>query len=196
MPKTKTLHDAFIDELRDAYDAEKQLTKALPKLAKKATSDDLRSAFEGHLKETENQVTRLEQVFESIGEKVSGKHCDGIAGIIEEGKHVMEEDFEDAAMDACLIAGGQRAEHYEMAAYGTLIAWAKAMGHETAVGLLEQTLEEEKAADEKLTSIAEAGINEQAAEIAHPEGREEGSGKPARSQGKRSTQAKGASRAS
>src|ERR1700704_4053679 len=100
MPKTKTLHDAFIDELRDAYDAEKQLTKALPKLAKKATSDDLRSAFEGHLKETENHVTRLEQVFESIGEKMSGKHCDGIAGIIEEGKHVMEEDFEESAMDA------------------------------------------------------------------------------------------------
>ena len=196
MPDTKTLHDAFIDELRDAYDAEKQLTKALPKLAKKATSDDLRSAFEGHLKETENHVTRLEQVFESIGEKASGKHCDGIAGIIEEGKNVMEEDFEESAMDACLIAGGQRAEHYEMAAYGTLIAWANAMGHDTAVGLLEQTLEEEKAADEKLTSIAEAGINEQAAEIAHPEGREQGSGKPARSQGKQSTKAKGASKAS
>jgi ferritin-like metal-binding protein YciE len=169
MPKNKTLHDAFIDELRDAYDAEKQLTKALPKLAKKARSKELKSAFESHLKETENHVTRLEQVFESIGKKANGKHCDGIAGIIEEGKSVMEEDFEETAMDACLIAGGQRAEHYEMAAYGSLIAWAKAMGHTEAASLLEETLEEEKAADEKLTSIAEGGINESAAETAHPE---------------------------
>ena len=169
MPKNKTLHDAFIDELRDAYDAEKQLTKALPKLAKKARSKELKSAFESHLKETENHVTRLEQVFESIGKKASGKHCDGIAGIILEGKNVMDEDFEESAMDACLIAGGQRAEHYEMAAYGSLLAWAKAMGHDEAAGLLEETLEEEKAADEKLTSIAAGGINENAAETAHPD---------------------------
>jgi ferritin-like metal-binding protein YciE len=198
MPETKTLHDAFVDELRDAYDAEKQLTKALPKLAKKADSDELKSAFEDHLKETENHVTRLEQVFESIGEKASGKHCDGIAGIIEEGKHVMEEDFDESAMDACLIAGGQRAEHYEMAAYGTLIAWAKAMGHDDAVDLLEQTLEEEKAADEKLTSIAEGGINEQAAEIAHPEGEEEGNAqprKPVSSQSKQTTKTRTARKA-
>lgn len=167
---TKTLHDAFIDELRDAYDAEKQLTKALPKLAKKATSAQLKSAFENHLKETQNHVVRLEQVFESIGEKPKGKHCDGIAGIIEEGKNVMEENLEESAMDACLIAGGQRAEHYEMAAYGSLIAWAKAMGHDTAADLLEQTLEEEKAADEKLTSIAGGGVNRQAALTAHPKG--------------------------
>jgi ferritin-like metal-binding protein YciE len=169
MPKNKTLHDAFIDELRDAYDAEKQLTKALPKLAKKATSKELKSTFESHLKETEGHVRRLERVFASIGKKASGKHCDGIAGIVEEGKSVMEEDFEESAMDACLIAGGQRAEHYEMAAYGSLIAWAKAMGHTEAASLLEETLEEEKAADEKLTSIAEGGINESAAETAHPE---------------------------
>jgi ferritin-like metal-binding protein YciE len=171
MADRKTLHDAFIDEVRDAYDAEKQLTKALPKLAKKARSKELKSIFESHLKETENHVVRLEKVFQSIGEKASGKHCDGIAGIIEEGKNVMDEDFEESTMDACLIAGGQRAEHYEMAAYGSLIAWAKAMGHEEAAGLLEETLEEEKAADEKLTSIAEGGINERAAETAHPEPR-------------------------
>jgi ferritin-like metal-binding protein YciE len=169
MPKTKSLHDAFIDELKDAYDAEKQLTKALPKLAKKARSKELKSAFESHLKETENHVTRLEQVFESIGKKASGKHCDGIAGIILEGKNVMDEAFDESAMDACLIAGGQRAEHYEMAAYGSLIAWAKAMGHDEAARLLEQTLEEEKAADEKLSSLAEGGINEHAAKTAHPE---------------------------
>jgi ferritin-like metal-binding protein YciE len=192
MPGTKTLHDAFIDELRDAYDAEKQLTKALPKLAKKSSSDELKTAFEDHLKETENHVKRLEQVFESIGEKASGKHCDGIAGIIEEGKNVMEEDFDEFAMDACLIAGGQRAEHYEMAAYGTLIAWAKAMAHDEAVDLLEQTLEEEKLADEKLTSISESGINEQAAEIAHPEGEESvaASRKPVSSQSKKPAKAK------
>jgi ferritin-like metal-binding protein YciE len=169
MPKSKTLHDAFIDELRDAYDAEKQLTKALPKLAKKARSKELKSAFESHLKETQNHVTRLEQVFESIGKRASGKHCDGIAGIILEGKNVMDGDFDESAMDACLIAGGQRAEHYEMAAYGSLIAWAKAMGHDEAAGLLEETLEEEKAADEKLSSLAEGGINERAANTAHPE---------------------------
>jgi ferritin-like metal-binding protein YciE len=171
MPNNKTLHDAFIDELKDAYDAEKQLTKALRKLAKKASSKALKSAFESHLKETENHVTRLEQVFESIGKKAAGKHCDGIAGIILEGKNGMEEDFDESAMDACLIAGGQRAEHYEMAAYGSLISWAKAMGHDEAAGLLEETLEEEKAADEKLSSLAEGGINERAAKPAHPESR-------------------------
>jgi ferritin-like metal-binding protein YciE len=170
MAREKTLHDAFIDELRDAYDAEKQLTKALPKLAKKASSEELKAAFESHLTETENHVTRLEQVFEGIGETASGKHCDGIAGIVEEGKNVMSEDFEESAMDACLIAAAQRAEHYEIAVYGSLIAWAKAMGHGTAAGLLEQTLQEEKAADEKLTGIADGSINQQAARKAHPKG--------------------------
>ena len=128
MADNGTLHDAFLDELRDAYDAEKQLTKALPKLAKAATSPELREAFESHLEETRGHVERLEQVFASLDEKVRGKHCDGIAGIIEEGKSVMEEDFDEATMDACLIAAGQRAEHYEMAAYGTLVAWARGDG--------------------------------------------------------------------
>jgi ferritin-like metal-binding protein YciE len=173
MADAGTLHDAFIDELRDAYDAEKQLTKALPKMAKAASSPQLRAAFQAHLKETRAQVERLEEVFESLDEKVSGKHCDGIAGIIEEGKSVMEEDFDDVTMDACLIAGGQRAEHYEMAAYGTLVAWARAMGHEEAAALLQETLDEEKAADEKLTSLAEGGINQDAAGAAHPENEEE-----------------------
>ena len=170
MPKTATLHDAFIDELRDAYDAEKQVTKALPKMIKAAASPDLRAAFETHLDETREQILRLEQVFASLGEKVRGKHCDGVAGIIEEGKSVMEEEFDDATMDACLIAAGQRVEHYEMAAYGTLVAWAEAMGHTEAAGLLQQTLDEEKAADEKLTSIAEDGINADAAQDAHSNG--------------------------
>ncbi|HET9372879.1 MAG TPA: ferritin-like domain-containing protein [Vicinamibacterales bacterium] len=167
MAEASTLHDAFIDELRDTYDAEKQLTKALAKLAKAATNPELKEAFESHLEETEAQIGRLEQVFESLDEKVRGKHCEGIAGIIEEGKAIMEEDFDDGTMDACLIAAGQRAEHYEMAAYGTLIAWAQAMGHTDAVNLLQQTLDEEKTADEKLTSLAEGGINQEAADAAH-----------------------------
>jgi ferritin-like metal-binding protein YciE len=173
MANAGTIHDAFVEELRDTYDAEKQLIKALPKLAKAATSDELRSAFETHLEETRGHVERLEQVFESLEEKVRGKHCEGIAGIIEEGKSIMEEDFDEAAMDACLIAAGQRAEHYEMAAYGTLVAWARAMGHTEAAGLLQETLDEEKAADEKLTTLAEGGINQEAAEQAHPSGDEE-----------------------
>jgi ferritin-like metal-binding protein YciE len=167
MADAGTLHDAFVDELCDAYDAEKQLTKALPKLAKAARSPDLRAAFEAHLEETRGQIVRLEQIFANLGEKVRGKHCDGIAGIIEEGKAVMEEDFDEATMDACLIAAGQRAEHYEMAAYGTMVAWARAMGHAEAADLLQETLDEEKAADETLSSLAEDGINDEAASAAH-----------------------------
>jgi ferritin-like metal-binding protein YciE len=180
MADAGTLHDAFIDELRDTYDAEKQLTKALPKLAKAATSRDLKAAFEAHLEETRGHIERLEQVFESLDEKVSGKHCDGIAGIIDEGKSIMGEDFDDATMDACLIAAGQRAEHYEMAAYGTLVAWALGMGHSEAAELLQQTLDEEKAADEKLTALAEGGINQEAADTAHPADEEAENEAPAR----------------
>ena len=164
MPDTNTLHDAFIDELRDTYDAERQLTKALPRLAKAASSDELRTAFETHLEETHGHIDRLERVFEAMDERVRGKHCDGMAGIMEEGKDLLEEDFEGAALDACLIAAGQRAEHYEMAAYGTLIAWARTLGYKEAVELLEQTLAEEKAADEKLTGLADGGINQAAAD--------------------------------
>ena len=169
MAESGTLHDAFLDEIKDSYDAEKQLTKALPKLAKAASTPKLRAAFESHLKETEGHIKRLEQVFASLGEKPKGKHCDGIEGIIEEGKSVMEEDFDETTMDACLIAAGQRAEHYEMAAYGTLVAWATAMGHTEAARLLQKNLDEEKAADEKLSALAEGGINQQAADAAHPD---------------------------
>ena len=175
-----TLHDAFINELRDTYDAEKQLIKALPKMAKAAASDDLRTAFEDHLDETLGQVDRLERVFKGLDERVRGKHCDGIEGIIEEGKSIMEEDFDAATMDACLIAAAQRAEHYEMAAYGTLVAWARAMGHTEAAGLLQENLDEEKAADEKLSALAESGINGEAAEGAHPETKSSKPVKPAK----------------
>jgi ferritin-like metal-binding protein YciE len=172
MAEAKTLHDAFIAELRDTYDAEKQLIKALPKMVKAATSPDLRNAFASHLEETRGQVGRLEQVFASLDEKVRGKHCDGMAGILEEGKSVIEE-FDDPALDAGLIASAQRVEHYEMAAYGTLVAWARAMGHEDAADLLQETLEEEKAADEKLTALAEGGINQEAADALNPQGDED-----------------------
>jgi len=165
----KTLHDAFVLEIRDIYDGERQITKALPKMIKKSTSDELRTAFEEHLEQTHGHIQRLEQVFAELEEKPRGKHCEGIAGLLEEGKSMMEEDFDDAAMDACLIGAGQRVEHYEMAAYGTLVAWAQAMGHDEVASLLQQTLEEEEAADDKLSTIAESGVNEEAAAIAHPE---------------------------
>src|SRR4026207_2391800 len=144
MAEAGTLHDAFLDELRDTYDAEKQLTKALPKLAKASSNPKLRQAFESHLEETQVQIERLEQVFETLDEKARGKHCDGIAGIIEEGKSIMEEDFDQTTMDACLIAAGQRAEHYEMAADGTLGAWAPAVGHTEAGQPLQETPDGEK----------------------------------------------------
>ena len=189
MAEMGTLHDAFLDELRDAYDAEKQITKALPKMAKAASSPDLRNAFEMHLEETRGQIARLEDVFAALGEKVRGKHCDGMAGIIEEGKSAMEEDFDESTLDAALIASAQRVEHYEMAAYGTLVAWAKAMGHTEAADLLEETLDEEKSTDAKLTQLAESGINQEAADAAHPEeGDEEEEEAPARKMaGARST---------
>lgn len=174
MAQSGTLHDAFIMELRDAYDAEKQLVKALPKMAKAATAEGLREALERHLEETREHVTRLEQVFGTLDEKVKGKHCDGIAGIIEEGQNALAEDLDDAALDACIIAAGQRAEHYEMAAYGTLVSWARAMGHDEAADLLQETLDEEKAADETLTAIAEGGVNDEAAQMAHPDEEENG----------------------
>ena len=163
MAETQTLHDAFLDELKDAYDAEKQLAKALPKLAKASTSPELRQAFEDHLEETRGHVEKLEQVFHSFDEKPKGTHCDGIAGIIDEGETVMDEDFEGATMDACLITAAQRAEHYEIAAYGTLVAWAKTLGLNDEADVLQEILDEEKAADEKLNAIAESGVNEQAA---------------------------------
>src|SRR4026209_2275628 len=188
MAEQSTLHDIFIDELRDVYDAEKQLTKALTKLAKSASAAPLGDAFESHLEEQQGHIARHEQVSTSLDERVSGKHCDGIAGIIQEGKSVMEQDLDETTMDAALIASGQRAEHYEMAAYGTLIAWAQAMGHDEAADLLQQTLDEEKAADKKLSGLAEGGINQSAADAAHSDEDEESL---AAGSGARKTSAKG-----
>jgi ferritin-like metal-binding protein YciE len=162
MPGMETLQDALLDEIKDLYNAEKQLTKALPKLAKNATNPKLRDALQSHLGETEGHVARLEQIFELLDEKARGKHCAGMAGIIEEGNDMLEEAEKGAVLDAAIIAGAQRAEHYEMAAYGTCIAWAGALGLGDVAKLLSQTLVEEKNADKKLSVIAEAGINEAA----------------------------------
>jgi ferritin-like metal-binding protein YciE len=159
----QTLRQLMIEEIRDLYDAERQLVKALPKMAKGASSDELRSLIEAHLGETQGQVKRLERAFELLQEKPRGKHCAGIAGIIKEGSELLEEDFDGAVLDAGIIAGAQRAEHYEMGAYGSVIAWAKQIGEGDIASLLEETLEEEKGADEKLSALAESSINQQAA---------------------------------
>ena len=157
----KSLHDLFVEELRDMYDGEKRLIRALPKIARAAGSSELQTAITSHLRETEKQVTRLEQVFRTIGEKPRGKKCDGIMGILEEGNKAMEE-LEGPVLDAALIAGAQKVEHYEIASYGTLAYFADLMGHERAKELLGATLDEEKAADEKLSQIAKSKVNRRA----------------------------------
>jgi ferritin-like metal-binding protein YciE len=156
-----TLQELFVEELRDAYDAEKRLTKALPRMAKAAEAEELKAAFTNHLRETERQIQRLEQVFRTIGEPVRAKKCDGVIGIIEESKTAMEE-LEGPVLDAALIAGAQRVEHYEIAAYGTLAYFAELLGNDKAKDLLGQTLDEEKAADEKLSMIAKSKVNREA----------------------------------
>jgi ferritin-like metal-binding protein YciE len=162
MANESGLRELLVEEIRDLYSAERQLTKALPKLARAANSDELRQAIEHHLRETEGQIERLETVFESLGEKPRSKHCEGIAGIIGEGSELIGEDYEGAVMDAGIIAAAQRAEHYEIGAYGSVMAWAKALGLSDIASTLEETLEEEKAADEKLSQLAEGSINQQA----------------------------------
>jgi ferritin-like metal-binding protein YciE len=161
--KEKTLEDLFLASLKDIYYAEKQILRALPKMAKAAESDELRQAFEKHRDETEGQVQRLEQVFEIVGKKAQGKTCPAIQGIIEEGKEVMEDFAESEALDAGLVAAAQSVEHYEISRYGTLRTWAQELGLSKAVRLLEQTLEEEKKTDQLLTELAEARANKQAA---------------------------------
>src|SRR4051812_2842916 len=146
------LHELFLDELADVYNAEQQLTKALPKMAKTAESDELREAFESHLEETQTHVTRLEEAVEKLGESLKRKTCAAMKGLVEEAQELMKEQKDSSALDAALIAAAQKVEHYEIASYGTLCAWAKQMGHDDALELLSETLEEEKAADEKLTS--------------------------------------------
>jgi ferritin-like metal-binding protein YciE len=158
------MDELFHAQLRDVYFAEKQLVKALSKLAKNSTHERLTEAFSTHLEETEGHVERLEKVFELIDKKPKGRKCDAILGIIAEGKEVIDEVDEDAVRDAGLVAAAQAAEHYEIARYGTLVAWAELLGLEDAMELLNKTLAEEKKADHLLASIAEGGVNEAAAE--------------------------------
>jgi len=153
--KLETLHDLFLNELRDLYSAENQLTKALPKMAKAASSNDLRTAFEQHLRETEMQVQRLEKIFTQLEESPKGKKCKAMAGLIEEGKEMIDEDASAAVKDAGLIAAAQRVEHYEIAGYGTVRTYAELLGFDDVAGLLQQTLDEESACDEKLTELAQ-----------------------------------------
>src|SRR5262245_53897564 len=161
--KLRTLEDLFIAELRDIYDAEKQLLKALPKMSKAASHEELRSAFDQHLGETEGQVERLERVFELFDHKARGKTCEAMEGLIEEGKDVIGDIADPAVGDAALICAAQKVEHYEIAAYGCLATWARQLGRDEAARLLEQTLQEEKNADQKLNGIAEGHLNAQAA---------------------------------
>ena len=158
----KNLSELLIEELRDAYDGEKRLTRALPKMAKAASSEELSAAFTAHLRETEGQVARLEQVFKMLGEPPRGKKCEGIIGIVKEGEQAMEELDEGPVLDAALIAGAQKVEHYEIASYGTVAYFAELLGQTRAKDLLGATLDEEKAADEKLTTLAASRVNREA----------------------------------
>ncbi|MGE5360707.1 MAG: ferritin-like domain-containing protein [Bacteroidales bacterium] len=163
MPKPDSLEPLMIDELRDILDAEKQVTKALPKMAKAASSEKLKAAFQEHLRQTSGQIERLNQVFEELGERARGKKCEAMQGLIAEGQKMAAEIDAGPTRDALLIAAAQKVEHYEIAAYGTARTFANQLGHSRAASLLEETLEEEKATDEKLTGIAESTANPRAA---------------------------------
>ena len=168
-----SLHSLFLEELRDVYHAEKQLVRALPRMAKAASDPKLRQAFTDHLKETQGQVNRLERVFRELGQTPLAKKCEGMAGLVEEGKKIMEEDGEPAVIDAALIAAAQRVEHYEIAAYGCLRTYAQLLGLSAAEELLQENLNEEEAADEKLNGLAEGGINQAAVAVGDEEEEEE-----------------------
>jgi len=150
-----SMEDLFVHELKDLYSAEKQILKALPKMAKKASNQDLKDAFQKHIDQTEHQVERIEKIFESLNGKPRGVKCKGMEGLIEEGKDIMEEKMPESLLDAALIGAAQRVEHYEIAAYGTVRDFARRLGMEEAVRLLQETLDEEAETDELLTSIAE-----------------------------------------
>ena len=160
--KLQTFEDLFIDQLRDLYSAETQIVKALPKMAKAASSDELQGAFDEHLEQTEGHVERLEEIFDRIGVKPKGKKCEAMEGLLDEGKEIMKLDAEPHVRDAALIAGAQRVEHYEMAGYGCARTFARLLGDTESADLLQQTLDEEGEADKKLTQIAESSINVEA----------------------------------
>jgi ferritin-like metal-binding protein YciE len=178
--KLDSLRDVLTDLVRDLYSAESQLVKALPKMAKAASSEGLRTAFEEHLGETRGQVERLDRVCEKLGIKGKGKTCQAMKGLVEEGAEVIEEGGEPSAVDAALIAAAQKVEHYEIAGYGSARTFARLLGEEAVAKLLEQTLEEESAADEKLTEVAESGVNQEAATEEPANGKAGRNGKAAR----------------
>ena len=150
-----SLRDLYVEELKDLYSAEKQLTKALPKMAKAASSEELSEGFQQHLEQTKGHVERLEQIFGMLEQRAAGKKCIGMEGLIKEGSEIMNEDFSDELMDAALISAAQRVEHYEIAAYGTVVAFADLLGESDQASLLRETLEEEKETDQKLTQLSE-----------------------------------------
>ena len=168
--EANSLKELYVDELRDLYDAEQQITKALPKMVDAASSDELQSALNEHLEITKQQAQRLEQIFENLGEKAKGKKCKGMEGLIKEGSEVIEENEDDQVRDAAIISAAQKVEHYEMAGYGTVRTYASLLGEDDAADLLQQTLDEEKEADEKLTQLAEQ-INVEAAKGEAVEGK-------------------------
>ena len=166
MSRLNSLQDLFIDELKDVYHAENQITKALPKMAAAATSPELKAAFELHLKETQNQIKRLEQVFKTLNLEPQAKPCKAMQGIIAEGEEMMQEEARPTVKDAALISSAQRVEHYEITGYGTLRTFAEELGNTEAARLLQETLDEERATDEKLTKLAETRVNTKAIENA------------------------------
>lgn len=168
MAKMKSLEDFLMEELKDLYSAEKQLTKALPKMAKAANSEELKQAFEEHLKETEGQVARLEKISKITGKSLAGKKCKAMEGLVEEGKEIMEEDCTPEVRDVALIAAAQKVEHYEIASYGCAKTYARLLGYSEVEELLEETQQEESAADEKLTALSEE-LNAEALEPAETE---------------------------
>jgi ferritin-like metal-binding protein YciE len=165
---TKTLHDLFLNELKDLYSAEQQLTRALPKMARAATNPELRQGFEHHLEQTKTQVERLDSVFKGLDTSPRGQGCEAMEGLLAEAQELTELGLEPDALDAALIAAAQKVEHYEIASYGTVCTWAKAMKHDEALNLLLETLAEEKATDETLTKLAKTTVNTAAARHAHP----------------------------
>jgi ferritin-like metal-binding protein YciE len=183
MPK-ESLRELYVNELKDLYNAETQLVKALPKMAKASSNAELRQGFEEHLRQTSEHVSRLEQIFDLLGEKSTGKKCLGMEGLVKEGAETISEDYEDALMDAAIIGAAQRVEHYEIAGYGTVRAFAELLGENEHVSLLEQTLEEEKETDEKLTQLAKQ-INSQAGEGEEAEAETRQSKQPSKSRSRR-----------
>jgi|SRR5579871_1428253 len=173
MPKITTLEDLLVDELKDLFDAENQLTKALPKMAKAATAEELKAAFQEHLEVTKQQIERLRQVFDELGKPARGTKCEAMKGLITESQELMSEDIEPEILDAGLIGAAQKVEHYEIAGYGTAREIAARLGHKAAARLLDETLKEEENTDKKLTQIAKKVVNVRAAGVGQEEETEE-----------------------